>query len=107
MNILTDSYETISYGYIVPCYNGEIAWLIRTYEDVYIHISKSGHWYKEYSKTLHNYLLEIKSGKGNWIIGPQYDNSDLKWSQLNYKEAKVIKKINKVTTTSIGEFNND
>lgn len=101
--------EDVSYGFCVPLKDGGVAWLIPTYEDTYIQKSEDGHWYtleqlhrkgilkKDRQTTLKTYLEEIRSGEGNWIISPDHDNSDMKWNELDYENASVVKRVTKVT----------
>jgi hypothetical protein len=95
--------ENIHYGYCVPLKDGGFAWLLGMNQDIHIEKTDDGIWYYEGfpktvdGKNMEKYLNEIKSGKGNWIISPQNDNSDLKWSDLDYANASVVKRMTKVT----------
>jgi hypothetical protein len=101
---LASSSETdqISYGFCIPLHGGGFAWLVSTYNDTLIKKSDDGWWYHVelnslFVKTYKKYLDEIRSGKGNWIISPENDNSDLKWSELDYENASVVKRVSKIT----------
>jgi hypothetical protein len=87
------------YAFCVPLKESGIAYLIKVHQDVLIKVSQDGYWYTESNlvNNLRKYLNEIKSGDGNWIIDPLHDNSDLKWSELDYANAAVVKRMVKVT----------
>ena len=96
--------EEVAYAWCVPLKNSGVAYLVPTQEHVYIIRCDEGTDYF-YTHTIHSayrfrqlteYLMEIKSGKGNWIIDPDNDTSELRWSELDYKNATVIKRITKV-----------
>lgn len=93
---LTDKTEEKTYGYCIPLKAGGFAWLVDMGDDTYIKKSVEGYWYGmlgsgRLHQRLTKYLEEIKSGEGNWIISPNGDNSDLKWSEIDYENAAVVK----------------
>ena len=100
--IPSEETEEVEYAFCVPLKNGGFAWLVDMGDDTYIKKSEDGYWNAlptncGMMKRQKSYLEEIKSGKGNWIINPIHDNSDLKWSELDYANAAVVKRMVKVT----------
>ena len=94
--------DSISYGFCIPLKGGGFAWLVNTHQDTLIKKSGDGWWYhiepnSPFMNTYKKYLDEIQSGKGIWIINHENDNSDLKWSELDYENASVVKRVAKVT----------
>lgn len=92
----------INYGFCIPLKEGGFAWLVDMGDDVYIKKSDDGYWYNKNTtskyriKVISEYINEIQSGEGNWIINPINDNSDLKWHELDYENASVIERYSDV-----------
>jgi hypothetical protein len=99
---MDDKMTDVRYGFVVPLHAGGYAWLTPVYQDTLILKNKEC-WNKDGRdrNTLYKYLKEIKSGEGNCIINPINDNSDLKWSELDYKNAKIIKRVTETIVVSL------
>jgi hypothetical protein len=108
MNVLDDlcsseEYEQEHVGFCIPLKTSGFAWLYVFPDDVSIHKTDDGVWYNPIKlghdriEKLTSYLHEIQRGKGNWIISPDHDNSDLKWNELDYARSCVVRRISKIT----------
>lgn len=104
--IPSEETEDVSYGFCIPLKNTGMAWLHGVPQDVYIEIRTEGDgiWYSQgffgtdrYEKMV-EYLNEIKSGVGNWIISPGKSSFGIDWDELDYENASVIKRVSKIVS---------
>lgn len=104
--ISSEETESVSYGFCIPLKNAGMAWLRGVTQDVYIERINTGEgvWYSsEYvlsqrGKRMIEYLNEIKSGKGNWIISPGKSSFGIDWNELDYENASVVKRVSKIVS---------
>ena len=86
------TYSETYIGFRIPLVAGGYAWFDISNDDVCL--TTIEHIYPVMSlkkiKDYIQYLEEIKSGEGNWIIHPKADNYWITWKEIIHKQAEVV-----------------